>query len=125
MNPKVKLSAGIACLAVFAGFMVLSVTGPDFNSWERKPIASFFMSEGWRQLSATNTVTTIVWEYRGYDTLGEETILFTAAMGVFALGFGLFSVEKINGEKASKSSKSTVSTSNQSPPSSQKLGVQK
>ena len=36
-----------------------------------------------------------MWEYRGYDTLGEETVLFTAAMGVFAMGIGFLSAEKL------------------------------
>jgi multisubunit Na+/H+ antiporter MnhB subunit len=34
------------------------------------------------QTGAANVVTTIVWGYRGYDTLGESTVLFTAVVGV-------------------------------------------
>jgi multicomponent Na+:H+ antiporter subunit B len=34
---------------------------------------------------ATNVVTTIVFDYRGFDTLGEEFILFTAVLGVALL----------------------------------------
>jgi len=94
MNEKVKLSIGAACLVIISGFLVFSTLTPSFASWERKPIADFFITEGWRQLSASNTVCIIVWEYRGYDTLGEETVLFTAAMGVFAMGIGFLSVEK-------------------------------
>jgi multisubunit Na+/H+ antiporter MnhB subunit len=30
-------------------------------------------------------VTTIVWGYRGYDTLGESTVLFTAVVGVIMI----------------------------------------
>jgi multisubunit Na+/H+ antiporter MnhB subunit len=77
--------------------MIFSMFNQGFAQWGNKSIASFFMNQGWRQLAASNTVTTIVWEYRGYDTLGEETILFTAAMGVFALGASLFSIEKLQG----------------------------
>ncbi len=99
MNQKVKLSIGLACIIIISGYMVFSVTSPGFNEWPGKEIASFFITEGWKELAATNTVTTIVWEFRGYDTLGEETILFTSAMGIFALGFGLFSVERISGMK--------------------------
>ncbi len=95
MNQKIKLSVGLGCIVIVFGFMVFSIFNQGFNQWDRKSIASFFINQGWRQLSATNTVTTIVWEYRGYDTLGEESILFTAAMGVFAIGAGLFSAEKV------------------------------
>ncbi|MCJ7817057.1 MAG: hypothetical protein MUP55_04335 [Candidatus Aenigmarchaeota archaeon] len=100
MNEKIKLSVGLGCIVIVLGFMIFSMFNPGFAQWERKSIAGFFISEGWRQLSATNTVTTIVWEYRGYDTLGEESVLFTAAMGVFAIGAGLFSIEKIQEKKA-------------------------
>ena len=31
---------------------------------------------------AANIVTSVVWGYRGYDTLGEVTVLFTAVVGV-------------------------------------------
>ncbi len=100
MNQSIKLSVGLGCIVIVLAFMVLSMLNPGFAQWGNKSIATFFMDQGWRQLAATNTVCTIVWEYRGYDTLGEETILFTAAMGVFALGAGLFSVEKLQGKKA-------------------------
>jgi len=100
MNQNIKLSAGLGCLVIILGFMVLSMLNPAFASWDNKPIAGFFIDQGWRQLAATNTVCTIVWEYRGYDTLGEETILFTAAMGVFALGAGFFSIERIQEKSA-------------------------
>jgi len=35
-----------------------------------------------RQTGAANVVTSVVWGYRGYDTLGEVTVLFTAVVGV-------------------------------------------
>lgn len=34
---------------------------------------------------AANTVTGILWDYRGYDTVGEATVIFTAVAGVVAL----------------------------------------
>jgi multisubunit Na+/H+ antiporter MnhB subunit len=112
MNQRIKLAVGIACISVFSAFFIFAVFSPGFSQWERKGIAQFFITEGWRKLSATNTVTTIVWEYRGYDTLGEETVLFTAAMGVFAMGFGLFSAEKIQGRRESKTEAAEKSVHN-------------
>ena len=107
MNEKIKLSVGLGCIVIILGFMIFSIFNQGFAQWENKSIASFFIDQGWRQLDATNTVTTIVWEYRGYDTLGEETVLFTAAMGVFAIGAGLFAAERIQNSKE----KATLSTS--------------
>lgn len=38
-----------------------------------------------QQTGAANVVTSVVWGYRGYDTLGEATVLFTAVVGVVML----------------------------------------
>lgn len=35
-----------------------------------------------QQTGAANVVTSVVWGYRGYDTLGEVTVLFAAVVGV-------------------------------------------
>lgn len=93
MNETMRLYLGFACLAIVSAFFISSLLNPAFNSWAVRKVADFYISEGWRELAATNTVCTIVWEFRGYDTLGEETVLFTAAMGVFAMG--LYSAEKV------------------------------
>jgi multisubunit Na+/H+ antiporter MnhB subunit len=37
------------------------------------------------ELAANNVCTAIVFDYRGYDTLGEATVLFTAVVGVAAI----------------------------------------
>ena len=108
MNEALRLSLGFGCLAVISAFLISALLSPAFNAWDDKEVAGFYMSEGWRKLAATNTVTTIVWEFRGYDTLGEETVLFTAAMGVFAMGLGLFSAEKVIEKKADSWSKIRV-----------------
>lgn len=38
-----------------------------------------------QQTGAANIVTSVVWDYRAYDTLGEATVLFTAVCGVLML----------------------------------------
>ena len=111
MNQNIKLSAGLGCMVIVMAFMVFSMLNPAFARWDNKPIASFFIDQGWRQLAATNTVCTIVWEYRGYDTLGEETILFTAAMGVFAIGAGLFFAENLQDKRNGQNSKEKATKS--------------
>jgi len=108
MNDTIKLSVGLGCIVIVMTFMTFSMLNPAFAQWGSKSIAGFFIDQGWRQLAASNAVTTIVWEYRGYDTLGEETVLFTAAMGVFAIGAGLFSMEKLQERSASRPEASEV-----------------
>jgi len=77
---------GMGALAVVAGFLVLAVTGlPGFGSFERKHVALFFLEQGLQKTGSANIVNAIVWDFRGYDTLGEETVLFCAALGVFMI----------------------------------------
>jgi multisubunit Na+/H+ antiporter MnhB subunit len=48
-------------------------------------VGYLILIEAPEKTGATNTVTSVVWGYRGYDTLGEATVLFTAVMGVIAV----------------------------------------
>ncbi len=34
---------------------------------------------------AANVVTAVLWDFRGYDTIGEATVIFTAVAGIAAL----------------------------------------
>ena len=61
------------------GFLLFSFIF-NFDEQERLPAASaHYMTEGPEELGAANVVTAVVVTYRGLDTLGEVTILFTAA----------------------------------------------
>ncbi len=48
-------------------------------------MATRYIQEGVKETGAVNLVTGVVFDYRGYDTLGEATILFTAVMGVLGI----------------------------------------
>jgi multisubunit Na+/H+ antiporter MnhB subunit len=48
-------------------------------------VASTYLSRGVTDTGATNIVSSIVLDYRAFDTLGEATVLFTAVLGVLAL----------------------------------------
>jgi multisubunit Na+/H+ antiporter MnhB subunit len=43
---------------------------------------SYFIRNGQAQAAANNIVTSIVFDFRGFDTLGESVVLFTAVTGV-------------------------------------------
>ncbi|MBU1007205.1 MAG: DUF4040 domain-containing protein [Candidatus Omnitrophica bacterium] len=57
---------------------------PRFGEPEMR-IAQTFLSMGLKETGATNLVTSVVLDYRAYDTLGEATILFTAVIAVLAV----------------------------------------
>ncbi|MFH1201981.1 MAG: hydrogen gas-evolving membrane-bound hydrogenase subunit E [Candidatus Omnitrophota bacterium] len=48
-------------------------------------VAKEYIEQGLNKTGATNLVASIILDFRGYDTLGEVTILFTAVMGVLAV----------------------------------------
>lgn len=71
-----------ATLAVFlAAFMYIAVMIP-FGSPLKSDMDDYFIAHGQEQTGTNNIVTSIVFDYRGFDTLGEACVLFTAVMGV-------------------------------------------
>jgi multicomponent Na+:H+ antiporter subunit B len=48
-------------------------------------VAPRYIEEGPRETGVPNIVTAVLASYRGYDTLGETTVVFTAGVGVIAL----------------------------------------
>ncbi len=44
-----------------------------------------YINDGPRETGVPNIVTAVLASYRGYDTLGETTVVFTAGIGVIAL----------------------------------------
>ena len=45
----------------------------------------YYIANGVAETGANNIVTSIVFDYRGFDTLGEATVLFAAVLGVGSL----------------------------------------
>ncbi len=79
-------------------FMVTLVTGavlinttfdmPNFGdplAPIHQHVAPRYIEESGREIAVPNIVTSVLASYRGYDTLGETTVIFTAACGVLAL----------------------------------------
>ncbi len=48
----------------------------------------YFIQNAQAQTGSNNVVTAVVFDYRGLDTLGEASVLFAAASGVFVLFSG-------------------------------------
>ena len=48
-------------------------------------VARTYLEESLSKTGAANIVSAIILDFRGYDTLGEATILFTAVVGVLAI----------------------------------------
>lgn len=48
-------------------------------------VAPYYLTESIPQTTVPNVVTSVLGSYRGFDTLGETTVVFTAALGVLLL----------------------------------------
>lgn len=57
----------------------------DPNAPANLHVAPRYIEEAQRATAAPNIVTAVLASYRGYDTLGETTVIFTAGIGVLLL----------------------------------------
>ena len=48
-------------------------------------VGGYYLAEAKRETGVPNVVTAVLASYRGYDTLGEVVVVFTAGLGVLAL----------------------------------------
>lgn len=80
-----KTVFGIALL-FFMAFMIVAAIGMrDFGEPLSTEVDDYYIGNAQTETGANNVVTSIVFDYRGFDTLGEATVLFTAVMGITAL----------------------------------------
>lgn len=57
----------------------------DPNAPVQKHVGPTYLKEGPVKTGMPNVVTAVLASYRGYDTLGETTVIFTAGVGVLLL----------------------------------------
>lgn len=87
---KEKLRPGYLVFAlIFAALFLWSSASalrqiPAFGSPVMK-MGSRYIAEALNKTGAANIVSAIILDFRGYDTLGEATILFTSVIGVLAV----------------------------------------
>jgi multicomponent Na+:H+ antiporter subunit B len=48
-------------------------------------VAPRYLADSIKDTNVPNVVTSVLADYRGYDTLGETTVIFTAGIGVMLL----------------------------------------
>jgi multicomponent Na+:H+ antiporter subunit B len=78
---------------------------PPFGSPEgpiHGHVAPRYIADTIRETNVPNVVTSVLADYRGYDTLGETTVIFTAGIGVMLLLRGARRRDRPGEEKAPK-----------------------
>jgi len=71
----------ILLLVIVAFGISLSLAKIPFGVPKTK-VGRHYINEGVKETGATNIVTSVVLSYRGFDTLGEVTVLFIASIGL-------------------------------------------
>jgi len=74
----------IILLLILAFGIMLSLTEIPFGIPKTK-VGNYYINKGAKDTGATNIITAVVVNYRGFDTLGEVTVLFIAAIGLGAV----------------------------------------
>lgn len=82
------------------GTLVLPPFGTA-DSVIHKHVAPRYIADTVKETNVPNAVTSVLADYRGYDTLGETTVIFTAGIGVMLLLRGARRRGRTNREKAS------------------------
>ncbi len=74
---------------VTAGFLVFGTLDlPPFGKADNpvhKNVANRYLEKSIEETTVPNVVTSVLASYRGYDTLGETAVVFTAGIGVLLL----------------------------------------
>ena len=82
MTARTRLGLFLAGIAGLAACYVWALTGlPGFGNYPG-PYGYILNHVAVLQTNATGVVSAINFEYRGFDTVGEEFILFITAVGV-------------------------------------------
>lgn len=91
-----KAIALLALLVIFAFMIVGAVEMRPFGEPEEEDMDDYFLGDSQPHNQVNNVVTAVLFDYRGLDTLGEATILFSAVVGVLT---ALRSLESKRGDE--------------------------
>jgi len=80
-----KIAGALALLILFGYLLMVAVYLHPFGEPQTEDMDKYFIERGQAETGANNIVTSIVFDYRGFDTLGEATVLFSAVTGVALL----------------------------------------
>lgn len=74
----------ITGLLLLLGSLEMPATG-DPDSPAATHVSPRYIEEGFAETAVPNMVTAVLADYRGFDTLGEVTVIFTGALAVLLI----------------------------------------
>jgi multisubunit Na+/H+ antiporter MnhB subunit len=81
----VTFFAIVALFLIFGALLVHPFGPTEGQEGFEAPMDQYIIDNTQSETGADNGVTAVVFDYRGFDTLGEATVLFTAVAGVIIL----------------------------------------
>jgi multisubunit Na+/H+ antiporter MnhB subunit len=79
---KRDMAAILSFSIVIVFFIISSLMIHPFGLPEETTMDDDIIANAQEETGTNNAVTSVVFDYRGFDTLGEATVLFTAVAGV-------------------------------------------
>lgn len=102
--------AAVICLAAGALLMAAVIDLPAFGDPSapvQTHVVQRYLTESGSDLHIPNVVTTVLASYRGFDTLGETIVVFTAGLGVLMLLAGFTRTNRLRTTRASAANNAT------------------
>jgi multisubunit Na+/H+ antiporter MnhB subunit len=81
----INIVAGVIFIGFLIYFFDMAINSLDIFGEHSMRMSQVYVEQGAEKTGAANLVNGVLWDFRGYDTLGEATILFTAALGVLTV----------------------------------------
>lgn len=81
----INISLAVIFILVLVFFFTQAINTLNPFGQHSLRMASAYVGETAAKTGSANLVTGVLFDFRGYDTLGEATILFTAAIGVLTI----------------------------------------
>ena len=97
----------VIALGIIAVGFILAFSQIPFGK-DKIDVANYYIKKGVEETGAVNIVTAVVLNYRGFDTLGEVTVLFIAAVGLGAVLFVEKKVQKNASNDEDKSKRASL-----------------
>lgn len=82
----------LVCIATGAALVWGTLDMPNFGDPEapaQTHVAPYYLTASVEEIDVPNVVTSILASYRGFDTMGEVAVVFTAGIGVLLIISGL------------------------------------
>lgn len=88
--PRARTVRALIVTLITGGALIYATLDmPHFGSADtpvhNHPLRAHYLEESYHEIHIPNVVTSVLASYRGHDTLGEVTVIFTAGLGVFML----------------------------------------